>query len=114
MVYKEKILISRKLHNRLRRAINWKIGDKISRRFNEDEKHTETVRFENGYEIDIKCCGVQMDENGRNNGAWCEAVLFNERGFQESFSDVSDEFVGDWQLQDTSGNVYIVSVMVDK
>lgn len=74
-------------------------------RLNEDETFVKTAKFEDGFEMDIKCCG--SDEE-----AWTEAVLF-DNGIQCCFSDVSDEFLGEWELE-FDGNVYLVHVIPDK
>lgn len=77
----------------------------------EDETITETVAFGNGYEMDIKCCGVKfMEGEGETNLAWTEAVLFRN-GAQVAFTEPSDGFEGDWELEDNEGNVYVVHVM---
>ena len=70
----------------------------------EDDTITETVTFDNGYQVDIKCCGAQDDE------AWTEAVLFDPKGNQVSYTDPSDRFTGKWYLADDRGNTYIVTV----
>ena len=75
----------------------------------EDETITETVRFENGYFMDIKCCGVQYEEGG-SNLAWTEAVLFNPNGGQVAFTEPCDGFDGDWELEDNDGILYVVHV----
>ena len=77
--------------------------------FGEDETITETARFDNGFEMYIKCCGVQYEEDGCNL-AWTEAVLFHNGG-QVAFTEPSDEFEGDWELEDDDGNTYIVHVV---
>lgn len=42
----------------------------------EDIAITNTVKFDDGIEMDIKCCGVQYEEESESNTAWTEAVLF--------------------------------------
>ena len=78
--------------------------------FSEDETITETVRFDNGYEMDIKCCGVQYHENECNT-AWTEAVLFNKRGGSVSCSEPEETFLGKWTLSDYQGNTYTTEVV---
>ena len=70
----------------------------------EDDTITETATFDNGYQVDIKCCGAQDDV------AWTEAVLFDPKGNQVSYTDPSDRFTGKWYLADDRGNTYIVTV----
>ena len=74
--------------------------------FKEDETISETVTFENGFEADIKL--VIADEE---NYSWTEAVLFDKKGNQISFTEPSDYFFGEWYLEDNDGNEYIVNVI---
>lgn len=80
----------------IRRAVEWKKGDNPDYRFGEDDTLVYGADFGNGIEMDIKCCGVQYEENGINN-AWCEAVLF-DNGTEVAVSDVEDDFFGEWEL----------------
>lgn len=77
--------------------------------FGEDDTFVKTAVFYNGYEMDVKCCGVQFRE-GEVNVAWTEAVLFNEKGYEIACSVPSDEYLGDWVLYDNNGNTYIATV----
>lgn len=77
----------------------------------EDETIIETAVFEDGYEMDIKCCGVKYEEGGCNT-SWTEAVLFHN-GSEIACSDVGDDFEGDWELKDNDGNTYIVHVVCE-
>ena len=70
---------------------------------------SHTVVFEDGTEMDIKCCGVDYHE-GESNTAWIEAVLFIN-GRQVAFTDPSNEFFAEWILKDADGNVYSVQVV---
>ena len=90
-------------------ACNWKDGDPWERRLDEDETFAFTAKFPDGYEMDVKCCGVQY-ESGSSNSAWCEAVLFNSRGGEVACTDVEDEFLGDWELEH-DGVRYVVDVL---
>lgn len=74
----------------------------------EDIAIVNTVSFENGFEMDIKCCGVQYDEASESNTAWTEAVLF-QNGRELCCSEPSDEYVGEWSLE-YEGDEYIVVV----
>ena len=69
------------------------------------------VQFDDGKEMDIKCCGVEYRE-GESNLAWTEAVLFNENGSEICCTDVSDEYLGEW-ICETNGNDYVVNVVVE-
>jgi len=75
----------------------------------EDITISNTVIFENGIEMDIKCCGVQYEEENESNTAWTEAVLFFENGSEICCSEPSDEYFGEWILEDEE-DVYIVIV----
>jgi hypothetical protein len=74
----------------------------------EDITIIHTVKFDDGIEMDIKCCGVQYDEYSESNTAWTEAVLF-ENGYQVCYTDPSDEYLGEWSLEH-DGNEYIVLI----
>ena len=63
----------------------------------EDDTVSITVQFPEGYEMDIKCCGVQYEEGG-NNVAWTEAVLFKD-GCEVAVSEPSEDFWGEWELE---------------
>ena len=69
----------------------------------EGESYTETVRFENGYQIDIKLVVPSWEDL-----TWTEAVLFDEKGNQVSYTEPSDEFMGEWYLEDNKENKYTV------
>lgn len=79
----------------------------------EDNTISYSVPFKNGYEMDIKCCGVQYEEGGTNT-AWTEAVLFNKQGSEVCCSEPSDSLFGKWELEDSNGNKYIADVRIEK
>ena len=54
----------------------------------------------------ILCCGC------RNESSWTEAVLFDEKGFQLTYSEVEEEFEGPWELE-YNGVHYCVDVRPD-
>lgn len=72
---------------------------------------TVTARFDDGNEVDIKCCGVDYEEGGYNTG-WTEAVLFDGNGYELGFTDPEDYFVGDWEIE-SENNEYVVHVTVE-
>lgn len=74
----------------------------------EDIAITNTAKFENGFEMDIKCCGVQYNEDDESNTAWTEAVLF-QNGNELCSTEPSDEYLGEWILE-YDGNEYVVLV----
>ena len=76
----------------------------------EDETIIHTAVFDNGIEVDIKCCGVQYCEDEDTNTAWCEGVLFNN-GCERCCMDGEDDFFGDWQFE-YEGDEYTVFVEV--
>lgn len=77
----------------------------------EDDTITYTAKFADGKEVDVKCCGVQFQE-GEENTSWTEAILFDKNGSEIVCTDVCDSFLGEWELEDDKGNVYVVNVVV--
>ena len=75
-----------------------------SERLGVDATFVRTAKFEDGFELDIKCCGCDDDV------AWTEAVLFYSNGQEACHTDVSDEYLGDWEIE-WGGAVYRVHVM---
>ena len=69
----------------------------------EDEAHTETIKFPNGYKMDIKIVVPSWEDL-----TWTEAVLFDSKGNQVACSEPSDYFMGEWNLEDHDGNTYTV------
>ena len=76
--------------------------------FDEDENFSLTADFGNGFEMDIKLCGVQYEE-GADNLPWAEAVLFHN-GSEVAVSEVSESFFGRWILE-YDGEEYVVDVL---
>lgn len=74
----------------------------------EDITIVNTATFDNGIEMDIKCCGVQYNEDDESNTAWTEAVLF-QNGNELCFTEPSDEYLGEWILE-YNGDEYVVLV----
>lgn len=74
----------------------------------EDVAITKTAKFDNGIEMDIKCCGVQFEEDSESNTAWTEAVLF-KNGHELCCTEPSDEYLGEW-ICEYDGNEYVVIV----
>lgn len=73
----------------------------------QDEDHTisHTVKFPDGKQMDVKCCGAQEE------GSWTEAVLFNENGVELCCSEVSDQYDGTWELEH-NGRRYVAIVHI--
>ncbi len=63
-----------------------------------------TVRFPDGKEMDMKCCGCQ------DNPSWTEAVLFDTHGNQLACSEDCEGFLGPWELE-YGGITYAVNVV---
>lgn len=74
----------------------------------EDVAIVYTAVFDNGFEMDIKCCGVQYDEDEESNTAWTEAVLF-QNGKEICCTEPSDEYLGEWILE-FENDEYVVTV----
>ena len=74
----------------------------------EDEVITYTADFGNGFEMDVKICGVQYQE-GQDNLPWTEAVLFYE-GEEIACSEPSENFFGVWGLQIADGKLFRVFI----
>lgn len=84
-----------------------------SERLNEDDTFVKTAKFEDGMEMDIKCCGVQLDDvynDPASNTAWTEAILSDSKGSVCRWTDASDEYLGDWEIL-WEGNLYRVRVV---
>ena len=74
----------------------------------EDVTIVYTAAFDNGLELDIKCCGVQYQE-GESNTAWTEAVLFKD-GNEVAHTEPDENICGEWMCE-FEGDEYVV---VDK
>lgn len=75
-----------------------------------DETIRYTADFDNGVEVDVKCCGVDYDDGpDAINTAWTEAVLF-ENGYEQDNIFGEDEFFCDWEFE-YDENEYIVHVI---
>jgi hypothetical protein len=81
----------------------------VSECLSEDETISYSANFDNGYEMDIKCCGVQYNPDEPSNLAWSEAVLFHN-GSEVCHSEPTDLFEGDWELSDDD-KLFIVHVL---
>ena len=73
----------------------------------EDNTISFTACFDDGREMDIKCCGASR--NGENQPSWTEAVLF-DHGSEVSCTEPCDTFFGTWELK-CNGNIYSVEVV---
>lgn len=100
MVYRKEIKITKKLADEIDHLLT-----EFDEDFGEDRTITKTAIFDNGFEMDIKCCGCQDDV------AWTEAVLFHN-GSEVCCSEPSDKFVGEWECTNDK-DTYVVTVTVD-
>lgn len=113
MVYEEYISISKEEADMINRYLTVE-PESEEDCLDEDETIVYSATFSNENVMDIKCCGVQYEE-GSCNTAWSEAVLFEKNGsflIQVNCTDVSDNFLGEWRLDDEDGNTYVVHVIV--
>ncbi len=76
----------------------------------EEETISNTVKFDDGTEMDIKICGVQYNEDKVSNLPWTEAVLFRD-GCELGYTEPSEEYEGMWFIK-SDGNTYTVNVEV--
>ena len=112
MLYEEKIVVS----NEVARKINYylhHIPANESECMGEDETIVHTATFENGYQMDFKCCGVQYQE-GQINTAWSEAVLFDKNGAELYCTEVSDAYFGDWEVEYDRDTYYVEVITEDE
>ena len=80
--------------------------------FGENDVICLTVNFNDGYEIDIKLCGVNFDPESESNLPWTEAVLFHN-GAEVTYSEPNETFFGQGYL--INNNIkYIVNVVQEK
>ncbi len=79
----------------------------------EDQTVSHTAKFPNGFEVDVKLCGIQFrdkkDDESVSNCAWTEAVLFDDEDGQLDCTEPSDSYFGEWVLEH-DGDEYAVLV----
>ena len=111
--YKETIIIPDAMAWRIQHYLEHEPKDE-DECLGEDETICDGVKFQDGTQMDIKCCGVQyLDEPCRSNKAWTEAVLFDRNGSEIACTDVSDSYLGEWTLEH-AGNTYTCIVKNEK
>lgn len=83
------------MHYHAKRTCNKIIDKYISGEelLGENDTFTTTVKFDNDFEIDVKCCGSQ------DGSVWTEAVLYDNDGHEAVMSEPSDEFFGEWVIE---------------
>lgn len=68
-----------------------------------DDTIAYSVRFSDGLQADVKCCGCQ-DE-----ASWAEMVLFDKEGYELCCTEPGEEFAGEWSLE-YGDTTYVVVV----
>lgn len=106
---KKIIFINKRDLNRIKRYLKEEPANE-SDCLSEDDTIIYTAVFDGGYEMDIKCCGVQYRE-GESNLAWTEAVLFKD-GSEICYTEPGEEFDGDWILDD-GNTTFVVTVICE-
>lgn len=71
----------------------------------EDNVISVTAKFDDGMEMDIKCCGCD-DEC-----SWTEAVLFDKDGYELTCTEPADDLLGPWEIE-YNGIIYRVNVEI--
>lgn len=100
MTYRKEIKITKALADEINHLLT-----EVDEDFGEDLTITKTAVFDNGFEMDIKCCGCLDDV------AWTEAVLFRN-GSEVCCTEPCDEFLGEWECTNDI-NTYVVNVTVE-
>lgn len=104
--YTKTLIVDKSAAAYIKRSLDWKDGDPEDFHLGEMESITQTVDFDDGRQMDIKCCGTRSGEGS----AWTEAVLFSENGAQLAVSECSDKFFCEWELC-YNGVSYCVNVV---
>lgn len=107
MKYETRIVVDSKTADKINWALNVE-PDEESVCMGEDETVIKTATFSNGFQMDIKCCGVQYKE-GESNLVWAEAVLFDGHGKELCFTEPAEDFFKTWELE-YSGDIYCAEV----
>lgn len=101
MIYTRDIIVDSKLADKINYLLTE--GDE---EFGEDSVITKTAIFNNGFEMDIKCCGCHDDV------AWTEAVLLRN-GSEVCCTEPCDEFFGEWECTNDE-DTYTVRVIKEE
>ena len=109
--YIKKIVVDKETLDFINKALTFEPKSKEEMVLTEDDRNiVHTATFPNGYFMDIKCCGVQYEEDSCNT-AWTEAVLFDKKGYEVDCSDVEEKYLRTWELEDEDGNSYRCEVV---
>jgi hypothetical protein len=68
--------------------------------------HVFTVKFDNGFEADIKVCASE-------GGCFVDPVMFNKKGYEICVLDCEYELVGDYSFE-VDGKIYLVDLILSK
>lgn len=109
--HRQTVAIDEWLDERIRHILEDEPADEAECFGEKEPAITVTARFDDGREVDVKCCGVRYEEGGSNVG-WTEAVLFDGSGCELCCSEVGEAFTGEWALE-ADGDTYVVDVVVD-
>ena len=107
MKYTKTIVVDMSLAEKIRKYLSEEPSDRESCQ-NEEDTISLTASFDNGVEIDVKCCGVKYIE-GESNMSWSEAVLFDNY-VEQMYTEPDCEFFGEWMFV-YKKNIYIVNVV---
>lgn len=110
MEYRRTIVVDKDVANRIIQLLTVEPKNEIEC-YGENEVYIETAVFFDGYEMDIKLCGVRFEAD-ISNLPWTEAVLF-KNGREICCSEVSDDFFGKWELTDGEYN-FVVNVIKEE
>lgn len=107
MRYEKSITVEKAKANYINRLLN--VQPKFEKEcFGENEKHSDSVTFENGYKMYVDICGVQYEDGG-DNTAWSQAVLHDKDGFQLAYTEPSVDYLGEWEIT-FNGDVYVMNI----
>ena len=110
MIFHEKIFVPKATTEYIEKLLNVE-PKTVKECFGEDKPNIRySAKFSNGYGMDIEVCGVQYEE-GSSNTAWTQAILLNPNGQEVCISEPSDDFLGEWELEDEEGNYYSVEIL---
>ena len=101
-IYETTLIVSESAFEKIRGYLEAKDENEYQ---GEDNTITYTGTFDNGYQMDVKCCGCQDEPS------WTEAVLFNQKGYELCCTDPDDDFEGEWRLE-YDNEIYIVNILV--
>ena len=75
----------------------------------ENEPIIYTAKFDNGFQMDIQCCGVKYDPTADSNLSWTQAILYDEQGREVYRTEPDDVFFCKWEIE-YGDDVYEVEV----